>query len=142
MRQHPSVTGSLYVGDQIPERLFGPVTRTDFVRYAGASGDFNPIHHDDQFAVEAGFPTVFAMGMYPAGILASYITAYFGVETMRRYSVRFVQQVWPGDELTCSGSISAIEIGSSGLDLDVDLVCKRQTGGVAINGSAQLHIAV
>ena len=50
-------------------REYGPLTRTDFVRYQGASGDFNPIHHDDEFAQSAGYPTVFSVGMLQAGIL-------------------------------------------------------------------------
>jgi acyl dehydratase len=45
-------------GDALPQRVFGPITRTDIVRYQGASGDFNPIHHDDDFAKSAGFPSV------------------------------------------------------------------------------------
>lgn len=137
-----AAVGSLYVGDAIPERTFGPITRTDIVRYAGASGDFNPIHHDDRYAAAAGYPTVFAMGMYPAGILASYISDYFGAETIRQFAVRFAQQVWPGDELTCSGEIGSVKLGDGTLDLDANVVCKRQTGSVAITGSTRLRIEI
>jgi MaoC like domain len=54
------------------ERRFAPVTRTDLVRYAGASGDFHPLRHDEQFCRAAGFPSPFAMGMYSAGLIGSW----------------------------------------------------------------------
>jgi hypothetical protein len=60
---------ALQVGDALPELIDEPLTRTDFVRYQGASGDMNPIHHDEGYARRAGFPTVFAVGMLGAGIL-------------------------------------------------------------------------
>jgi acyl dehydratase len=89
------------VGDLGPVVSFGPISRTDIVRYVGASGDFNPIHHDEEFAQTAGFPTVFSVGMLQAGLLATYATDWLGARNLRRYVMRFKEQVWPGDELTC-----------------------------------------
>ena len=63
-------------GDALPEIRVDKLTRTDFVRYAGASGDFNPIHHDQTFAEASGNPTVFAMGMLNASILSRVITTF------------------------------------------------------------------
>jgi 3-hydroxybutyryl-CoA dehydratase len=77
--------------------VFGPVTRTDLVRYAGASGDFNPLHHDAGFARTAGLPDVMAHGMYSAGLVASHLQRWFGAEALSRYAVRFRRPVWPGD---------------------------------------------
>jgi acyl dehydratase len=124
------------VGDAAEPRTFGPITRTDIVRYAGASGDFNPIHHDETFATGAGFPTVFSIGMYQAALLATFATDWLGADTIRRYTVRFQEQVWPGDELTCTGTVTKVEDGL----VEVDLTCTRQTGGVAISGSAAFAI--
>ena len=129
-----SVTVS--VGDTTEPRSFGPITRTDIVRYAGASGDFNPIHHDEGFATGAGFPTVFSIGMFQAALLATYATDWLGAETIRRFTVRFQEQVWPDDVLTCSGTVTAVEPDGDGTRVEVDLVCTRQTGGTAIAGSA------
>ena len=70
-------------GAAAPRREYGPLTRTDFVRYQGASGDFNPIHHDEEFAKSAGFPTVFSVGMLQAGILGCYCTDWLGAENVR-----------------------------------------------------------
>jgi acyl dehydratase len=120
------------VGDALPERTFGPLTRTDFVRYQGASGDFNPIHHDEGFAQSAGFPTVFSVGMLQAGLLATYCTDQFGPENVRRFKVQFREQVWPDDVLTCTGTVAAVRDGA----VDLELTVTRQTGGVAVKGEA------
>lgn len=125
------------VGDELKPRDFGPLTRTDFVRYQGASGDFNPIHHDEEFAKSAGFPTVFSVGMLQAGLLATYCTDEFGPENVRRFSVQFREQVWPGDTLTCNGKVVAVHDGVA----DLELVVTRQTGGVAIKGEATFALA-
>jgi acyl dehydratase len=119
-------------GDTLPEREFGPLSRTDFVRYQGASGDFNPIHHDEGFAQSAGFPTVFSVGMLQAGLLATYVTDQFGPSNVRRFKVQFREQVWPDDVLTCTGTVAAVRDG----EVDIELVVTRQTGGTAIKGEA------
>lgn len=117
-------------------REVGPLTRTDFVRYQGASGDFNPIHHDEAFARAAGFPTVFSVGMLQAGILAAYATDWLGPEHVRRFGVRFREQVWPDDVLTCTGAVVRRYEEDGERRVDLDLTCTRQTGGVAVAGWA------
>ncbi len=116
-----------------PEPLvYGPVTRTDFVRYQGASGDMNPIHHDEEFATAAGFPSPFSVGMFQAGLLASWATDWLGAENVRNYRVRFKEQVWPGDVLTCTGEVAKEYEVDGERRVDLELSCTRQTGGVAI----------
>jgi acyl dehydratase len=113
------------------------VTRTDFVRYQGASGDFNPIHHDEEFARASGYPTVFAVGMMNAGFLATFVTDWLGVAGLRRFAVRFRDQVWPGDELTCSAVVADVAHDAAGaLVIDVELCCESQAGRQALTGSA------
>lgn len=124
------------VGDSPEPRTFGPITRTDIVRYAGASGDFNPIHHDETFATSAGFPTVFSIGMFQAALLATFATDWLGARNVRRFTVRFKEQVWPDDELTCTGVVTGAEPADGGTLVEVELTCTRQTGGVAIAGTA------
>ena len=127
----------LQEGAQRGPREYGPLTRTDFVRYQGASGDFNPIHHDEEFAREAGFPTVFSVGMLQAGILAGYCAEWLGADNVRRFSVQFREQVWPGDRLVCEASVSrAVEAdGERRVDLDLR-VTRVESGGLAITGAA------
>ena len=126
----------LEVGAVAPERRFGPQTRTDIVRYAGASGDFNPIHHDEVFARAAGFPTVFSIGMLQAGLLATFATDWLGADGVRRFAVRFEEQVWPGDELACNGRVVGVSATEGGTMVDVELECRRVGGGVAVRGTA------
>lgn len=115
----------------------GPVTRTDFVRYQGASGDMNPIHHDEEFARASGFDTPFAVGMYQAGLLGTYATGWLGAENVRSFRVRFLEQVWPGDTLTCSGTVVREYTGEDGAPrADLELECLRQSGGLAVRAWA------
>lgn len=131
---------ALHVGFEAQAREFGPMTRQMFVRYAGASGDFNPMHYDDELARSAGYPSVFAQGMLTAALLATFATDWLGAETIRRFGVRFREQVWPDDVLTCSGRITDIAAEQSGERVTVELAATRQTGGVAITGNATFFI--
>jgi acyl dehydratase len=131
----------LGVGTEAPPRDFGPLTRQMFVRYSGASGDLNPMHYDDELARSAGYPSVFGQGMFSAALLAGYATDWLGSAGVRRFGVRFREQVWPGDVLTCSGVVTAIAEESGGDLLTVELTATRQTGGVAITGSADFHVS-
>ncbi len=96
-------------GQAISAREIGPVTQTDIVRFAGAGGDFNPLHHDPAYARAAGFPRVIAMGQWVAGLLAAWLTDWCGVENLREYEVRFAAPVLVGDVLRLSGEIVAID---------------------------------
>jgi acyl dehydratase len=127
----------LPVGAEAEVRQFGPQSRTDIVRYQGASGDFNPIHHDEEFAKSAGYPSVFSVGMLQAGILAGFATEWLGAKNVRRYAVQFREQVWPGDVVICSGTITRKYEEDGERKVDVDLLCTRQaSGGAAIKGEA------
>src|ERR1700732_4605093 len=106
-----TATTPFSVGAQAPDRDFGPLTRQMFVRYAGASGDLNPMHYDDQLAQSAGYPSVFAQGMFSAALLAGFATDWLGAGNVRHFGVRFREQVWPGDVLTCPGSVTAVSAG-------------------------------
>src|SRR4030088_1447296 len=106
--EQQTATTLLSVVSQALARDFGPLTRQMFVRYAGASGDLNPMHYDDQLAQSAGYPSVFAQGMFCAALRAGFATDWLGAGSVRRFSVRFREQVWPGDVLTCSGVVAAV----------------------------------
>jgi acyl dehydratase len=128
------------LGVAAPPREFGPLTRQMFVRYAGASGDLNPMHYDDELARSAGYPSVFGQGMLTASLLATFATDWLGADTIRRFAVRFREQVWPNDVLTCSGTVAAIVADRDADRVTVDLAATRQTGGVAVTGSADFVI--
>lgn len=122
-----------------PSLHFGPLTVTDIVRYAGASGDFNPLHHDPEFAKAAGLPSVMAHGMLSAALLGAFVSAWCGPGSIRRYKVRFTDRVWPGDVLVPQGQVFRTFIaadGSERAELSLELV--REGGGAVISGSAEV----
>ena len=128
-------------GTKARRREYGPLTRTDFVRYQGASGDFNPIHHDEEFAKSAGFPTVFSVGMLQAGILGCYCTEWLGAENVRRFAVQCREQVWPGDHLVCEATVRRRfeEDGERRVELEL-VVTRQESGGAAIKGEATFAV--
>lgn len=130
---HPSFAQTK-VDDASPTLTFGPLTRTDFVRYAGASHDFNPIHHDEIYATERGNKTVFGVGMLSAGYGGRLMTDWFGIPALRRLRIRFASRVWPGDLLTASGKVTAKNDADGLLECEFTLV--NQAGEVVVRGDA------
>lgn len=123
-------------GTVIPAVVTGPITRTDLVRYAGASGDFNPIHHDDAFSQAAGNPTVFGHGMLTAGLVGRCITDFVGgVARLRRFKVRFATRVWPGDVITCTGRVTRRYDAEGEARIDGEVVALNQKGEATVSGS-------
>ena len=120
-------------GDALPEHRAGPLTRTDFVRYAGAGGDFNPIHHDEPMARAAGMPSVFGMGLLHAGMLGVRLARWVGPDNVRSYAIRFTGQVWPGDELTFTGEVT--DVDAEGL-ATLTLRVTRHDGDVVLRATA------
>ena len=114
----------------------GPLTRTDFVRYQGASGDMNPLHHDEPFARAAGYDAPLAIGMLGAGLLATYATDWLGPSNVRRFRIRFRARAWPGDTLTCTGEVVQEYDDQEGPLADIELSCARQTGEIAVQAWA------
>jgi acyl dehydratase len=119
----------------------GPLTRTDFVRYAGASGDFHPLHHDETFARELGLPSVFGMGMLHAGMLGLHLARWVGPENVRSFAIRFSGQVWPGDELALTARVERIETIDGVRLAHLTLAVTRQTGDEAIRATATAVVA-
>lgn len=133
-----TTTPVLSVGQEAEPRVFEPMTRTDYVKYQGASGDFHPLHHDEEYARSVGFPSVFSVGMFQAGLLATYVTDWLGVEEIRRFKVRFVDQMWPGDELTCLAKVVELtDEPNGGTRVVLELKALRQSGNPALLGSAE-----
>jgi acyl dehydratase len=126
---------AIKVGDELPKLVVDSVSRTDFVRYAGASGDFVPLHYDQTFVEMAGIPTVFAQGMFTAGLLSRCLTDYVGAGNVRKFKVRFATRVWPEDTVTCRGKVtSKLEQDGERL-IEGELEVVNQKGEAAIKGS-------
>ncbi len=131
----------LTVGDTREMVVVDDLTRTQLVMYAGASGDYNPLHSDEKYAREvAGYPGVFAHGMLTMGLTGRAITDWVGDGRLTKYGVRFSRQVWPGDTLTTTLRVEAIrsENGTSLVDLHVS-TC-NQNGEEVVVGSATARV--
>src|SRR5260221_11329823 len=116
---------NLKVGDTHTARLVEDLKRTQIVQYAGASGDYNPLHTDEIFATKvAGYPTVFAHGMLTMGMTGRMLTNFVGDARLTKYGVRFTSQVWPGDTLDATATVRAItdNAGQKLVELDVSTV--------------------
>src|SRR4029078_2385525 len=111
------------------------------VQYAGASGDYNPLHTDELFAREvAGYPGVLAHGMLTMGMTGRVLTDWVGDGRLLRYGVRFVKQVWPGDRLTATAEVTAVrdEDGTPVADLTVTTI--NQDGVEVLTGTATARL--
>jgi acyl dehydratase len=130
------------VGDSKSQVVVDDLTRTQIVQYAGASGDYNPLHSDDRFTTEiAGYPSVFAHGMLTMGMTGRVLTDWFGVEGLTNYGVRFVKQVWPGDTLTATATVTAVREEEGTTLADLTLETKNQDGDVVLSGTATARVS-
>ncbi|MCW2778301.1 MAG: MaoC protein dehydratase [Frankiales bacterium] len=123
------------VGTRPAPRTVGPVTQTDVVRFAGAGGDFNPLHHDPEAATTAGFERPIAMGQLTAGLLAAWLTDWCGVEHLRELSVRFTAPLRLGDVVEVAGEVTSVDDGLAVLELSV-----VRDGTAVLAGSATVQV--
>jgi len=133
-----NIWSSVKVGDEYGFEL-KDVSRTHFVRYAGAGGDFNPIHHDQTFAEKAGLPTVFGMGMFTAGVLARVPTEWFGATSVRRYAIKFTSRIWPGDTVSFRGRVQRLYDEDGLAHADLELRATNQKGEDLIRADATVR---
>ena len=94
------------IGDALPTVVNEPLTQIQFVRYSGASGDFNPIHTVEQAGIEAGNNGVIAHGMLIAGLLGRVVTNWVEPRQVRKMAVRFTAISRAGDVITCRGQVA------------------------------------
>jgi len=127
---------TLQVGDQAAPLVCGPLTRTDFVRYAGASHDFNPNHHDEVYATQNGSKAVFGMGMLAGAYCTRLLSDWLGIGALKRVRIRFASRFWPGDVLTCSAKVTGKREEGGARFVDCEFSAINQAGEVIIRGDA------
>jgi acyl dehydratase len=111
------------------------------VQYAGASGDYNPLHTDEIYTTQvAGYPTVFAHGMLSMGLTAKMVTNFVGDGRLTKYGVRFTNQVWPGDTLNAKATVAAVREEAGKHYVDLTISTTNQDGKEVINGTATARI--
>ncbi len=125
------------VGDTFEDVLVKDLKRTQLVMYSGTSGDYNPLHSDDLYCREAaGYPGVFAHGMLTMGMTGRVVTDRFGAENVKKYGVRFTNQVWPGDDLVGTAVVDAIRQEGDETLVDLTVTTRNQKGDVVVQGYA------
>lgn len=123
-------------GQTFEQVVVEDLTRTQIVMYAGASGDFNPLHHDEVFAVEAGYPSTFAHGMLTMGLSGRLLTDTVGDGNLVKFGARFTSQVWPGDTLTASATVTGVRAENDQHFVDLAIRTTNQNGVEVLSGTA------
>src|SRR5258706_8365109 len=127
------------VGTELPTLTKPPITKDTLKAYGPAAGDPNPIHLDDEFAKNAGYPGVFAHGMLSMGYLGEFLhRAAGGVANVRKVRARFAKLTWPGDVVSCKGVVTAVRRDRGGTVVDCDVWTETQSGERKVVGSATL----
>ena len=133
----PLSTNDVTVGQTFEQVLVENLSRTQLVQYAGASGDYNPLHSDEVFATQvAGYPTVFAHGMLTMGMTGRLLTDTLGDGRLLRYGGRFTSQVWPGDTLTAVATVESIDTEDNDPVVSLSISTTNQDGVEVFSGSA------
>ncbi len=130
----------LDTGSILPELRKPPITKLQLVKYAGASGDYNLIHTDDETARTVGLEGVIAHGMLSMAFLGEYLCWLAGPESVRRLSVRFVEMVRPGDTLTCRARVTERTTGDAGRRLQLEVWAENQQAERVTVGEAEVDI--
>jgi len=128
------------VGDTAPV-VSHALTRIDLVKYAGASGDFNPMHSDEVSAKAAGLPSVFGHGMFSMGLLGRALTDWAGAGNLKNYTVRFTKQTWPGETLSTRIVVKSKDKTAEGNVITADIALLNQDGEEKLSGSAKVLAA-
>lgn len=129
--------------DALPPLVKPPIQQIQLTRYAGASGDFNPIHQDDAFAKAAGMGGVFAHGMLSMGFVAQSVSEWAGVGRVHKIAVRFAALVRLGDVITCRGKVldkRPAKNGGDGNHVDVEVWAENQKGEKVVTGRATVTL--
>ncbi len=131
----------LEVGMTHSATLVEDLKRTQLVQYAGASGDYNPLHTDDLYTREvAGYPSVFAHGMLTMGMTGAMLTDYVGDGRLTKFGVRFTAQVWPGDDLKATATVQALREENGVKLVDFTVSTRNQDDVEVLSGSATARV--
>ena len=129
------------IGDTHTATLVEDLKRTQIVQYAGASGDYNPLHTDEIFTTQvAGYPSVFAHGMLSMGLTGKMLTNYVGDGRLTKFGVRFTNQVWPGDTLTATAVVTEIRQEGDDRLVDLDVKTTNQDGTAVVSVDATAKV--
>jgi acyl dehydratase len=130
-----STIAELQVGESVKDIQLEPISRIDLIKYAGASGDFNPIHTIDEEAKKAGLPGIIAHGMWTMGNLAKLFTSYYEEGFIQDYSIRFKGMVFLNDVITLKATLAE----KKGSQLHFKVQAFNQQGNEVLKGEVVYH---
>lgn len=128
------------VGASRQEVVVDGVTRTQIVQYAGATGDFSPLHTDELAARAAGHVGLMAHGMLTLAATTRLVTDWFGHDAVRTLSARFTAPVWPGDALTARATVAQISVDGRRRTAQLALETRNEQGTVVLTGTADVDL--
>lgn len=128
------------VGDELPALAKTPIDRVQLSRYAGASGDYNPVHVDETYAKSVGMPSVYAPGMLIMGFLGQLVSDWARGGQLRRYQVKFIKIVWPSDTVVCKGRVTDRWGDTGRYYAEIDIWAENQKGELVLKGQATIQL--
>ena len=123
---------------KIPDFTKKPITKVQLVKYAGASGDFNPLHFDEEYAKKRGLKKLIAHGMLSMGFLSEYVESIFGVGKIKKLQVNFKSMVFIGEEITCSGKINSLDTEEGREFASCTIEAKNKEGNIVTAGLVEV----
>ncbi len=123
---------------KIPDFTKKPITKVQLVKYAGASGDFNPLHFDEEYAKKRGLKKLIAHGMLSMGFLSEYVESNFGVGKIKKLQVNFKSMVFIEEEITCSGKINSLDTEEGREFASCSIEAKNKEGNIVTAGLVEV----
>ena len=123
---------------KIPDFTKKPITKVQLVKYAGASGDFNPLHFDEEYAKKRGLKKLIAHGMLSMGFLSEFVESNFGVGKIKKLQVNFKSMVFIGEEITCSGKINSLDTEEGREFASCSIEAKNKEGNIVTDGLVEV----
>jgi acyl dehydratase len=123
---------------KMPDFTKKPITKVQLVKYAGASGDFNPLHFDEEYAKKRGLKKLIAHGMLSMGFLSEYVESIFGVGKIKKLQVNFKSMVFIGEEITCSGKINSLDTEEGREFASCTIEAKNKEGNIVTAGLVEV----
>jgi acyl dehydratase len=128
----------LEVGDPLPPLTKAPITKVQLVRYAGASGDFNPLHTDDSVAQMGGMKGVIAQGVLIMGFMGQAISGWVKTSALKKFKVRFMGMTYPGDVITVKAAVKEKKKTEKGFFVLCDMVAEDQNNEIKVSGQFEV----
>lgn len=127
-------------GDEIPALAKAPVDRVQLARFAGATGDFNPLHVDEQHARGLGMPSVYAPSTLGMSFLGQLITDWARGAQIRKFNAKFSKLIWPGDTIVCKGRVSDRHGTGGSYFIELEVWAENQKGELVLRGGCTLKV--